>query len=62
MSESTDTEAFVKVTAAAIGLPIPADALPGVVFDIERLRRMADLLMAHPLATSDEALPILRHD
>lgn len=62
MNDSANNETLIEAAAATIGLSIPPDARPGVAFDFERLRGMARLLMDHPLAATDEALPVLRYD
>lgn len=62
MSNAPDDERTIAIAAAAVGLSLPPETLPGVIFDFDRLRAMAELLMKHPLSAADEALPILRYD
>lgn len=62
MNGAARGEGAIEAAAAAIGLPLPPESLPGVAFDFERLRAMAELLMKHPLSATVEVLPVLRHD
>jgi len=53
MTES-QIEAFVDASAAALGLPLAPEHLPGVLRYIALAAQMAELVHGLPLATADE--------
>ena len=60
MSEGPLDEAFVREAARTAGLEIAADAMPGVLANLERIAGFARALDAVPLEPHDEAAPVWR--
>ena len=58
MSPEFDAEAYAKVAAAAVGLPLDARHLPGVAANLKLAARMATLVEALPLGPADEPAPV----
>jgi hypothetical protein len=55
-----DTEAYVKVAAEAIDLPIPRERLAGTVLNFERAAALARLLMEFELPFESQPAPLDR--
>jgi Protein of unknown function (DUF4089) len=55
-----DPETCVDIAAALIGLPIDPEYRSGVIFNLERIARMAALVMEFPLSYDAEPAPVFR--
>ena len=53
-----DPEAYARQAAAAVGLPLHENHLPGVVMNLALAARMAGLVAQMPLTPADEAAPV----
>ncbi len=53
-----DTEAYVRATAEAVGLPIPEQYIKGTVANFERSAALAKQLMDFPLPMDVQPAPI----
>jgi hypothetical protein len=53
--------AFIDVQSVVIDLPIPASHRDGVLFNLERLAGMADLVSSFPLDPEVEPAPVFSH-
>ena len=53
-----DSEAYVELAAAAIGLPIPPQYLAGTALNFERSAAFARLVMDFPLPPEVEPAPV----
>jgi Protein of unknown function (DUF4089) len=55
-----DPETCVDTVVALIGLPIDPEYRSGVIFNLERIARMAALVMEFPLPDDAEPAPVFR--
>lgn len=53
-----DPAAYARAAAAALGLPLREEHLPGVARNIGLAARMAAVVEAMPLGPEDEAAPV----
>jgi hypothetical protein len=53
-----DTDTYIKLTAEAIGLPIPPEYFAGTVENFKRVAGMAAQVMEFPLPTEVEPAPV----
>lgn len=53
-----DPEAYARQAAAAIGLPLQADHLAGVLMNLALAKRMAALVESVELTPQDEPAPV----
>jgi hypothetical protein len=58
MSADFDAEVYAKGAAAALGLPLEARHLPGIVANLKLAARMAAVVEGAPLTPADEAAPV----
>jgi hypothetical protein len=58
MTDAFDPTAYAKAVAAAIGLPLAPEHLPGVTMNIALAARMAQLVEGMPITPADEAAPV----
>ena len=54
----SDTEKYVRLTAAAVGLPIPEEYMKGTVANFERSAALAKVLMDFPLPADTLPAPV----
>jgi hypothetical protein len=58
MSGEFDPAAQARAVAAAIGLPLQPEHLPGVAANLALAARLAAMLEAAPLGPAEEAAPV----
>lgn len=54
----SDTEKYVRLTAAAVGLPIAEEHMQGTVANFERSAALAKILLDFPLPLDVQPAPI----
>jgi hypothetical protein len=58
VDRDSDIEAYVDAAAKLVGLSLDPAHRPGVVLNLERIARMAALVMAFPLPEETEPAPV----
>ena len=53
---------FVDAAGDAVGITIPPENRDGVIQQLQRIARMAELVMDFPLSETEEPITTLRHD
>jgi hypothetical protein len=56
--KSLDAAAYVDAAAMLVGLSLDPAHLPGVIFNLEQIARMAGIVMDFPLPDDAEAAPV----
>lgn len=55
-----DADAYVRAVAAALGIALNDEQVPGVAANLQRTAELADLLLQFELADDDQPAPVFR--